>query len=116
MKIMDKNITGIKERVIVETIELAKKHDINKIYLYGSRARGDYKERSDIDLAITGGSTNNFILDLDEDISTLLMFDVVNLDCAVQEDLLNSIKKEGVLIYEKTWKLYPSSKKLRRHL
>ena len=101
MKIMDENTTGIREEIIKEIIELAKKHDINKIYLYGSRARGDYKSRSDIDLAITGGSTNDFILEIDEEISTLLMFDVVNLDNTVQKDLLNSIKKEGILLYEK---------------
>lgn len=101
MKIVNKNITGITEEVIDGIIELAKKNDINKIYLYGSRARGDYKARSDIDLAITGGSTNNFILEIDEEISTLLMFDVVDLDATVQKDLLNSIKKEGILLYEK---------------
>ena len=31
----------------------------------------------------------------------LLQFDIVNLDGAVQKELLDSIQKEGILIYEK---------------
>ncbi len=43
--------TGIKSKVIQEIIELAKKNHVDKVILFGSRARGDYKERSNIDLA-----------------------------------------------------------------
>ncbi len=100
MNLLNEHINGLKDGLIEEIIELAKEHKINKVYLYGSRAKGDYKERSDIDLAITGGNTSNFILDVDEQISTLLMFDVVDLDGTVQEELLSSIKKEGILLYE----------------
>lgn len=69
--------------------------------LFGSRARGDYHERSDIDLAASGGKVDLFGLAVDEETSTLLKYDIVNLDRAVQAELLESIKKEGVLIYEK---------------
>ena len=74
------------------------------MYLYGSRARGDYKKKSDVDIAVTGGDVNGFILAIDEEVSTLLMFDVVGLDSPIQDELLESIKKEGILIYEKNWK------------
>lgn len=47
--------TGIKQNVIQEIIQLAKKNQVKKVILFGSRARGDYKERSDIDLAFYGG-------------------------------------------------------------
>ena len=47
--------TGIRENVIQEIIQLAQKNDVEKVILFGSRARGDYKERSDIDLAFCGG-------------------------------------------------------------
>ena len=40
-------------------------------------------------------------LDVDELTSTLLQFDIVNLDGAVQKELLDSIQKEGIVIYEK---------------
>lgn len=43
-----------------------------------------------------------FRLDIDEEVRTLLMFDVVNLDGAVQEPLLESIDKEEIVLYEKT--------------
>ena len=45
---------------------------MEKVILFGSRARGDYKEKSDIDLACTGGNYTRFSLDVDELTSTLL--------------------------------------------
>ncbi len=64
--------TGIKEQVIQEIIQLAKENQVEKVILFGSRARGDFKERSDIDL-----------------------------DKPVQKELLEAIRREGVLLYEK---------------
>ena len=93
--------TGIKEIVVQEIIELAQQYNIKKIILFGSRARGDFKRTSDIDLACTGGNYVKFSLDVDELTSTLLQYDIVNLDGAVQKELLNSITKEGIVIYEK---------------
>lgn len=80
---------------------LAQEHGIHKVILFGSRARGDNRERSDIDLAIQGGDTLHFTLDVEDKIPTLLFFDVVNLDEAVQPELLESIQKEGKILYEK---------------
>ena len=93
--------TGIKENVIREIVELAKKYDLKKVILFGSRARGDFKRASDIDLAVSGGNISMFALDVAEETSTLLQFDVVNLDLVLQEKLLESIEKEGLLLYEK---------------
>ncbi|MBQ8802064.1 MAG: nucleotidyltransferase domain-containing protein [Tyzzerella sp.] len=93
--------TGIKKQVIDEIIELAQKYQIKKVILFGSRARGDYYKTSDIDLAIEGGDSVRFALDVDEFTSTLLKYDIVDLNGIVQEELLQSIKREGVVIYEK---------------
>lgn len=82
-------------------IVLAKQYDIQKVILFGSRARGDNWERSDIDLAVCGGNITRFFLDVDEVIPTLLMFDVVDLDEPVQPELRAAIQREGVVIYEK---------------
>ena len=71
--------TGIKENVIGEIILLAKKHGIKKIILFGSRARGDYGRASDIDLAVYGGNITEFSLDVEEETSTLLTYDVVDM-------------------------------------
>lgn len=52
--------TGIKQNVVEEIIQLAEKYGLEKVILFGSRARGDYKERSDIDLAFCGGDSSRF--------------------------------------------------------
>ena len=48
--------TGIRPLVILEIQDLAKKYGISKVILFGSRARGDFRRTSDIDLAATGGA------------------------------------------------------------
>lgn len=87
---------------IVDSIsDLARQCNLDKVILFGSRARANNRERSDIDLAIQGGNTIAFAASADEDIPTMLMFDVVDLDKPVQEDLLEEIRKDGIVIYEK---------------
>lgn len=93
--------TGIRPQVLQEIQDLAEKYNLKKVLLFGSRARGDFKPQSDIDLAVSGGDCVSFALDVEEDTSTLLFFDVVNLDGVVQKELLESIEREGVCIYEK---------------
>ena len=93
--------TGIKVLVIHEICELAQKYDIEKVILFGSRARGVFKRTSDIDLACAGGNYVRFALDVDDLTSTLLQYDIVNLDGAVQKELVDSIRKEGITMYEK---------------
>ncbi|MDO4175371.1 MAG: nucleotidyltransferase domain-containing protein [Eubacteriales bacterium] len=93
--------TGIKPQVQTEIRQLAEKHNLNKVILFGSRARGDYWRASDIDLAVSGGDITRFALDVEEETSTLLSYDVVNLDEPVSPELLMRIQKEGVILYEK---------------
>ena len=88
-------------RIQNEIITQAKKYHIGKVILFGSRARGDNKEKSDIDLAVTGGNVTGFRLAVDDEVRTLLMFDVVNLDEPVKKLLLQSIEREGDILYEK---------------
>lgn len=92
---------GIRAQVLKEIEELAIKYEIGKVILFGSRARGDYHDRSDIDLAVSGGKIDLFSLEIEEETSTLLKYDIVNLDGSVQRELLDSIEKEGILLYEK---------------
>lgn len=93
---------NLPEHVHKGIIELAEKYGIEKVILFGSRARGDNWERSDVDLAISGGNRTMFSLDVDEieNVPTLLMFDVVDLDRECNEDLLASIRRDGVVLYE----------------
>lgn len=87
---------------IIDSISsLASQCSLDKVILFGSRARDTNRERSDIDLAIQGGDTVAFAASVDEYIPTLLFFDVVDLDKPVQTELLDEIRKDGVIIYEK---------------
>ena len=69
--------------------------------LFGSRARGNNTERSDVDIAVYGGDFDSFYWDIKENIHSLLMFDVINADASISEELKKEIKKDGVVIYEK---------------
>lgn len=92
---------NLPDRVVQDIRALAQKCGIENVILFGSRARGDNRERSDIDLAVSGGKIAEFATSLDDEVWTLLSFDVVNLDCAVQPELLKSINRDGIVIYEK---------------
>ena len=95
------NDTGIRPEVIEEIRNLAQKYDIEKVILFGSRARGDFRRTSDRDIAVTGGDFAGLALDVDEETSTLLEYDIVNLDRDMQDELRESIEKEGRILYEK---------------
>ena len=92
---------GLKPQLISEIRALAQKYQLDRVILFGSRARGDYRETSDIDLASSGGNGERFALDVDEYTATLLKYDVVNLDGAVQQELRDAIDREGLVLYEK---------------
>ena len=92
---------NIPTRALNDIIKIAKKNNIEKIILFGSRARGTHSERSDIDLAVKGGDAFNFYYDVEEEAYTLLMFDVVDLNKPISEELKKEIERDGVIIYEK---------------
>jgi predicted nucleotidyltransferase len=92
--------TGINPIVLNEICGLAKKYHVKKVILFGSRARGGFKRTSDIDIAADGGDFPRFALDVEEETSTLLKFDIVDLQRDVEGNLLKSIETEGQVIYE----------------
>ena len=94
---------GVSDRVLEDIHAVAKKYEITRILLFGSRARGDYQKKSDIDLAVYGCKNfTEFMFSMEEDVWTLLEFDLINMDdVTVSEELQEEIKKDGVLIYEK---------------
>ena len=92
---------GLPDALLREISSIAAARGIGRVILFGSRARGDHHETSDIDLAVSGGDIDGFAVDIEEDTNTLLKFDVVNLDGTVQDDLRRSIEREGRIIHEK---------------
>ena len=101
MNRVQENATGIKPVVLAEIRDLASRHGLHRAVLFGSRARGDFRPKSDIDLAVSGGEIDRFRMSVEEETSTLLSFDVVNLDRNVRPDLRNAIDREGLVLYEK---------------
>ena len=92
---------GLRREITDALIDIATDCNIRKIILFGSRARGDFKKTSDIDIAVYGVETERFAIEIEDRVPTLLEFDVVDMKKPVQEDLKASIEKEGVVIYEK---------------
>ena len=81
--------------------ELARRHGARKLVLFGSRARGDFRERSDIDLAVYGMPPENqtsFWLDAEE-LPTLLKLDIVHVAPDMDSEFLSNIEKDGVILY-----------------
>lgn len=92
---------NIPDRAFEDIVFFARKHRIDKVILFGSRARGTYNERSDIDIAVSGGHFQDFYLDVNEKAWTLLMFDIVELDKGISGELQREIERDGIIIYEK---------------
>ena len=92
---------GLNETLTHEILALAEKHGLSSVVLFGSRARGDYGARSDIDLAVSGGDCARFALDVEEETSTLLFFDLVDLGSPIQPELRENIQRDGVVLYAK---------------
>lgn len=95
------------EPMIVQGLcEIARRFHIEKIILFGSRARGDDHSRSDIDLAVWGIHDAVRYLDfkeaVEEQIPTLLRFDLIDMEgFNVSDTLREEISKDGVVLYEK---------------
>lgn len=82
----------------------ATRPEIEKVILFGSRARGDAEERSDIDLVIVAPTaTPQQWLDIEfhlEEADTLLQIEVVRWEEA-SPSLKKRIATEGKLLYER---------------
>ena len=87
-------------RLIDQILDVILKYTTpKKVIIFGSRARGDFKKTSDIDIAIDSEEDIDFVREiLDEEVETLLKFDVVNLR-KVNEDFKKRILEEGIVIY-----------------
>ena len=84
-------------------IPIAKKHNVSKVVLFGSRARGDFDGKSDYDFLIVGDNTTGPFMSsaFENHVRDTLdvPIDFVS-DKTVDDYILEDIKREGVLIYE----------------
>lgn len=77
---------------------------VQRVVLFGSRARGDHGPRSDIDLAVeaSGASVADRarMAELVEEAPTLVAIDLVRLDQA-DAALRREIEREGIVLHER---------------
>ena len=82
---------------------IAEKYGVERVYLFGSRARGDYSDGSDYDLSIDQGSLvklRDFLNFIDELESVLnCKVDVVCRDDVGKSGFYQSMVSSEVLIY-----------------
>lgn len=96
---------GLSNEVYLKIMDIVKKYKYD-FYIFGSRARGNYKKSSDIDIAIYGKLTDKeeFYIRNDFDIINIpYTVDLVFVDKTEKQQLLNSIKKEGIKLNGKIW-------------
>ncbi len=91
------------QKIYGQLAALGKQYAVEKIVLFGSRARGTNDRKSDIDIAVYGCKNfRGFYFDVNEKVDTLLEFDVVDMDQkGISSELINEIERDGVLLYEK---------------
>ena len=100
---------GLKEKIISQISQVFSSHpEIDKVVIYGSRAKNTYKRGSDIDLSLKGKTFNlQFLGQIRLELDDLLlpyMFDVSIFDQIENPDLLEHIERVGKVFYRKAEK------------
>lgn len=97
---------GLKENdILVLNQVLASYPGVTEAYIFGSRAKGNYKNGSDVDIAIKG---KNISYDLVLDIATYLneetlmpyRFDILDYHSINNKELSEHIDRAGILLYK----------------
>jgi len=98
--------TGLTEKEI-ENIKkvFSKQHKIEKVLLYGSRAKGNYKPASDIDLTLIGKNIDlGLLLKIEFELDDILLpykFDVSIYDKITNPEFIDHINRVGKVFYQK---------------
>lgn len=98
---------GLKEKTIQDICAVFKCYpQVERAILYGSRAKGNYKNGSDIDLTLHGTAdlTLNIVYKILEDIDELFL--PYTIDLSIFEDIgdpdvIDHINRVGVTFYER---------------
>ena len=84
------------EKVIEEVAGICYRSGAASVLLYGSRAKGTARPRSDIDIAVEGAERFDEMKRQIEDIPTLFSIDFVNLDSCKNETLKSEVRTHGI--------------------
>ena len=91
------------EEIKNKTGKIARQYEVGRMSLFGSYARGEATENSDVDFLIERGGIQDlfryfaFVEDLEEALGCHV--DVV-MESAQDQDFVREIRKEGILVYE----------------
>ena len=91
------------EELYNQLATLARRYGAKRLVLFGSRARGDNRPNSDIDLAVYGMPEDNraeFWMHCEE-LPTLLKFDIVHIQDGMEPVFLANIERDGVELMDK---------------
>lgn len=89
---------GLSNKIYEQIINIIKRYDY-KFMIFGSRARGDYKENSDIDIAVLGkiNERDEYLIRNSFDLLDIpYTIDIIFVDKGIKKQLEASIRKEGV--------------------
>lgn len=96
--------SGLPDKTVQQIKAVFCKHkQIETVFLYGSRAKGNYRNGSDIDLAIQSSElTFDELLNIEtelDDLMTPYSFDIVIIEKIENINLFEHIKRNGVNFY-----------------
>lgn len=83
------------EEVISEVAKLCRNFHAKEVILYGSRTKGTARERSDIDIAVTGVKNFDILEEKIEELPTLYSVDLLNMDTCRNDLLKEDIRQYG---------------------
>jgi predicted nucleotidyltransferase len=97
---------GLKEKTITDINHVFKKYpQISNAILYGSRAKGNYRPNSDIDLSLKGENLDlTLLLKVENELDDLLLPYKVDLTIyhrLENPDLVAHIDRVGLMFYDK---------------
>lgn len=97
---------GLKAATIDKIVSVFAQHsEVESAILYGSRAKGNYREGSDVDLTLTGEHlTYRTLLRIEEEIDDLLLpylFDISIFSYIDDADVIDHIRWVGMPFYER---------------
>lgn len=98
---------GLTESELGEIVFIFSKYpEIESVVLFGSRAMGNFKEASDVDIAVLGKNVNFSVTtdlksDLEDETDIPYFFDVIGYNTISNLKLKKHIDELGKIIYEK---------------
>lgn len=80
--------------------------EVDRAVLFGSRAKGNYKHGSDVDISIDGRKvTHKTVIALssflNEETRMPYHFDIIHFDSIKNQELKDHIRRVGIILYEK---------------